>query len=47
MRNTYNILVGDLKGKEHLRDISTDGRIILRWITRKECVRMWAESGSC
>jgi hypothetical protein len=35
MRNAYNILVGKLKGRDHLEDTDIDGKIILEWILRK------------
>jgi hypothetical protein len=31
-----------LKGKDHhLEDLSIDERIILKWILRKQCERVW------
>jgi hypothetical protein len=30
MRKAYRILVGNLKGENHLRDLSIDGRIFKR-----------------
>jgi hypothetical protein len=30
MRNAYKILVGKPSGQDHLRDLGTDGRIILK-----------------
>jgi hypothetical protein len=35
MRNAYKILVGNLKGIDHLEYIGVDGRIILEWILGK------------
>jgi hypothetical protein len=34
-RNAYNILVGNLKERDHLEDIGVDGRVILEWILWK------------
>jgi hypothetical protein len=33
MRNAYKILVGNLKGRDHVEDLG--GWIILEWILRK------------
>jgi hypothetical protein len=30
MRNTYGILVGKLKGRNHIRDLDINGRMILK-----------------
>jgi hypothetical protein len=30
MGNAYKILVGNLKGRNHLKDLGVDGRIILK-----------------
>jgi hypothetical protein len=35
MRNAHSILVGNLKGRDHLKDLDVDGRIILEWILGK------------
>jgi hypothetical protein len=35
MRNAYKILVGTLKRRDHVGDISVNGRIILKWILKK------------
>jgi hypothetical protein len=35
MRNAYNILVKNLKGRDHLQDTGIDGRIIREWIIEK------------
>jgi hypothetical protein len=29
--NAYNILVGKLKGRDHLRDLAVDRTMILKW----------------
>ena len=34
-RGIYRVLVGNLRGRNHLGDPVVDGRIILRWIFRK------------
>jgi hypothetical protein len=31
----------DAKGRDHMGCVGTNGRIILRWILGKYCVRMW------
>jgi hypothetical protein len=38
-RGAYRVLVGKTEGKDHFEDPGIDGRIILRWIFRKEDVR--------
>jgi hypothetical protein len=40
-RNVYKILVGKLKGRDHLQERGTDVRIILEWILRKQGGRVW------
>jgi hypothetical protein len=35
MRNAYRILVGKLKGRDHLDDLGVDTRIMLKWILKK------------
>jgi hypothetical protein len=42
LKNSYSILIGNLKGKDHLKDITVDGRIIVKRILRKQDVRVWA-----
>jgi hypothetical protein len=32
MRNAYKTLVGNLKGRDHLKDLSVDGSILLEGI---------------
>jgi hypothetical protein len=31
MRNTFNISVENMKGRDHPEDLDVDGRIILTW----------------
>jgi hypothetical protein len=33
---TYKILVGKSGGRDHLGDLATDERIILKWVLRKQ-----------
>lgn len=35
-RNAYRIFVGESEGKNHLQELNRDGRIILKWILKKE-----------
>jgi hypothetical protein len=35
MRNAYNIVVENLKRRDHLEDLGIDGKIILQWISGK------------
>jgi hypothetical protein len=35
MRNAYNILVGNLKGRDQMEDLDVEGKIILEWILGK------------
>lgn len=32
---------GNLSGKDHFGDLSVGARIMLKWIERKQVVRMW------
>jgi hypothetical protein len=32
---------GKLKGRNHLEDLGTDGRIISKWILKKQGVKVW------
>jgi len=43
-RGVYRVLVGKPEGKNHLEDPGLDGRILLRWISRKWDVRVWTGS---
>jgi hypothetical protein len=35
MRNAYSILVGETEGKNHLKDLDVNGKIILEWTLGK------------
>jgi len=38
VRNAYSILIGkNLKGRDHLGDLSVDGPIKVKWILKKKC----------
>jgi hypothetical protein len=39
----YRVL-GNVREREHLKDLGVDGRIILRWIFRKWDVGLWTGS---
>jgi hypothetical protein len=41
VRNTYKILVENLKGRCYLEDVQAAGRIILKWILKKYGLRIW------
>jgi len=41
MRNTYKIVIRKTERRDHLRDLGIDWKMILKWITKKEHVRMW------
>jgi hypothetical protein len=41
IRNAYKILVGNLKGKDHSKDLGVDGRIILEWTLGKYDGKIW------
>jgi hypothetical protein len=40
VRNAYKILVEKSEEKNHLEDLGIDERIILRWIMKKQYMRM-------
>jgi hypothetical protein len=40
MRNAYIILVGKPKGKRLLFNLGLDGRIILKWISKRKNVKI-------
>jgi hypothetical protein len=35
MRNAYKMLVGNLKGGDHLEELSVDGKTLLEWMLEK------------
>jgi hypothetical protein len=37
-KNEYNILLENMKGKDHSQDPSVEGMLILKWILRREGV---------
>jgi hypothetical protein len=41
MRNAYNILVENLKGRHHSEDLGVDVKITSEWILRKSVRKMW------
>jgi hypothetical protein len=41
VRCAESILVEDLKGRDHLEDLSVEGRIILQWTLEKQGRKMW------
>jgi hypothetical protein len=41
MRNAYKILVESLKVRDHLEDLGLYGKIILKWLIRKQGGRVW------
>jgi len=43
-RGVYRVLVGKPEGKNHLKELGVDGRLILRWIFRKLDVGLWTGS---
>jgi len=43
-KGVYRVLVGKLERKKHLGEPGIDGRIILRWRSRKWDVGVWAGS---
>jgi hypothetical protein len=40
-RNAYNILLENLKGRDHSEELGVDGKIILGWISGKQIAKMW------
>jgi len=40
-RGAYRILVGRPEGKNHFEDLGVDGRIILKWISKKWDGEAW------
>jgi hypothetical protein len=44
MRNECKLLVGKPEGKNHSKDLSVDGKIILEWISGKQGGKLWTGS---
>jgi len=40
MKLSYKILVGNLKRTDHMQSLYIDGRIIMKWILRKQNMRV-------
>jgi hypothetical protein len=40
-RNAYKFLLGNLKGRDYSEDLGVYGRIILKWVLKKFCVKSW------
>jgi hypothetical protein len=36
MRNTFRILIGRLKGRDHLEDLDVDARMLWMWISKRQ-----------
>jgi len=41
IRIVYNIFPANVKGSHHFKDLSVDGRIILKCILKKQAVNVW------
>jgi hypothetical protein len=35
MKNSYRVLVGEIKGRDHLEDTEVDGSMIFKWSLKK------------
>jgi hypothetical protein len=44
MRGAYRFLLGDLRERDHFGYPGVDGKIILRWISRKWALGVWTGS---
>jgi hypothetical protein len=33
-RGVYRVLVGNLRGRDHLEDLGVDGRILFKWVVK-------------
>jgi hypothetical protein len=40
MRNLYRIVIVSLKGGDSLQNQGVDGRVVLKWILKEQCVYM-------
>lgn len=38
-KNAYRVFVGHLKVRDHLKDLRVRGKIILKWIFKKQSVK--------
>jgi hypothetical protein len=45
-KNVCRVLVGSMQEKSQFEDLGVDGRMILKWVLRKQNRRAWTESGS-
>jgi hypothetical protein len=43
MKYAYDILVKNMKGRNHLRDLGVDGRILLKWALKEQGMKVWTE----
>jgi hypothetical protein len=39
--NTQKILSEKMKSRDHLEQFGVDKRMILKWILKKQCVKVW------
>jgi len=47
VKNTHKEFVGKLEKKDHMEDLGTDGRVILKWILKKQDRVVWTEFIGC
>jgi hypothetical protein len=45
IRNVYIILAINMKGRDHLEDLGTEGKILLEWILGKYGGKVWTGFG--
>jgi hypothetical protein len=43
MRNAFKNVIESLQGRNHLEDLGAKGRIILKFVLQKKCMRVWTE----